>query len=300
MKKAHSGMKFPVKKIRAGDLPGEVLGAVNKTITFVSNLENAMPDCLVFCNHDRMELLKEISAGIALCPPETAALGISTDNLVLVLNDNPMLEFAKILHANGYSNKCTSNSSMLFRQYLVEPSQSYIESDVTIGAETEIFPFVSIFSGTSIGRCCSVQSGVRIGAAGLAYALNGNDYIKFPHLGRAVIGDFIDIGSNSEIMRGILQDTVIGNGTKIGSGVTIGHNVRIGSSCFISSGTTLCGSVVVGDHCWIAPNCCVLNGVVLAEGTKVSIGSVLATNSRAWGVYAGNPARLVKLRKGKS
>ena len=189
---------------------------------------------------------------------------------------------------------------MLYKQYLVEPSQSYIEDNVTIGAGTEIFPFVSIFSETSIGSDCSIQSGVRIGAAGLAYALNGSDYVNFPQVGRAIIGEYVDIGSNSEIMRGILQDTVIGNGTKIGSGVTIGHNVRIDSGCFISSGTTICGSVVLGDHCWIAPNCSVLNGAVLAEGTQLAIGSVLAADTRAWGVYAGNPARLVKIRKGKS
>ena len=79
-------MKFPVKKLRAGDLSGEVRGNSNRTITFVSNLENAMVDCLVFCNHDRIEVLKKISAGIALCPPETASLGIDTDKLVLIDN----------------------------------------------------------------------------------------------------------------------------------------------------------------------------------------------------------------------
>lgn len=286
--------------MQAGDLPGEIRGDINRTITFVSNLENAMPDCLVFCNRDRIDVLKKISAGIALCPPEVATLGVDTGQLVLVLNDNPMLEFVKILHANGYSNKCTGSRSMLYKQYLVEPSQSYIEDNVTIGAGTEIFPFVSIFSETSIGSGCSIQSGVRIGAAGLAYALNGSEYVNFPHLGRAVIGDSVTIGSNSEIMRGILQDTVIGNGTKIGSGVTIGHNVKIGSGCFISSGATLCGSVVLSDRCWIAPNCSVLNGAVLAEGTQLAIGSVLATDTRTWGVYAGNPARLVRIREGKS
>lgn len=292
-------MKFPVKKMRASDLQGDVLGDINRTITFVSNLNNASPDCLVFCSKDGIEALKGISAGIALCTIEAASLGIDSDKLVLVVSDNPMLEFVKVLHTNGYSNKCNGSKSMLYKQYLVEPSQSYIEKDVTIGANTQIFPFVSVFSGTSIGSGCSIQSGVRIGAAGLAYALNGNDYVHFPHLGRAVIGDSVDIGSNSEIMRGILQDTVIGSGTKIGSGVTVGHNVIIGSSCFISSGATLCGSVVLGDHCWISPNCSVLNGAVLAEGTQLSIGSVLAADTRAWGVYAGNPARLVKNRREK-
>ena len=292
-------MKFPIKTIRAEDLPGEIRGDINRTITFVSNLENAMPDCLVFCNYDQIEALKGISAGIALCPPKTATSEIDTDKLVLVLIDNPMLEFAKILQANGYSNKCTGNRSMLYKQLLVEPSQSYIEDDVTIGAGTEIFPFVSIFSRTTIGSGCAIQSGVRVGAAGLAYALNGNDYVHFPHLGRTVIGDFVDIGSNSEIMRGILQDTVIGSGVKIGSSVTIGHNVKVGSGCFISSGSTLCGSAVLGDHCWIAPNCSVLNRAELREGTQLSIGSVLSGETRAWGVYAGNPARLVKMRKGK-
>jgi UDP-3-O-[3-hydroxymyristoyl] glucosamine N-acyltransferase len=292
-------MKFPVKKIRAGDLPGEVRGDMQRSISFVSNLENATLDCLVYCNHDRIETLKKISAGIALCPSESATLGIDTDKLVLAMTDNPMLEFVKILIANGYSNKCTGSRSMLYKQHLIEPSQSYIENDVTIGANTQISPFVSVFSGTSIGSGCAIQSGARIGAAGLAYALNGNDYVRFPHLGRAVIRDSVDIGSNSEIMRGILQDTVIGTGTKIGSGVTIGHNVIVGSGCFISSGATLCGSVVLGDHCWIAPNCSVLNGSVLAEGTQLSIGSVLASDTRAWGVYAGNPARLVKNRKEK-
>lgn len=117
---------------------------------------------------------------------------------------------------------------------------------VEIGKNTKIMNNVTI-SHSIIGDNCTLFSGSRIGQDGFGYAPSTQGIIKVEQLGRVIIGNNVDIGANTTVDRGALEDTIIGDGTKIDNLVQIGHNVKIGRNCFIAAQTGIAGSTNVGD-----------------------------------------------------
>jgi UDP-3-O-[3-hydroxymyristoyl] glucosamine N-acyltransferase len=291
-------MKFKVNPLKAKHLGKEILGDKETEVNFVSNIENAGRDCLTFYTGKDVEFLKNIEAGIILA---NKRINDKIDNCKassIVLLENPMYSFTRILSAN-YKNTFTGNMIHSFLNDKIKVADnSYIEQNVAIGENTEIYPFVSIFNNARIGEYCKIQSFTSIGSIGLAYAKEGKHYERFPHLGGVIIGDYVDIGSNVTVVRGTLQNTVIGNGTKISNNVNIGHNVAIGENCFISAGVVISGSAEIEDNCWIAPGVTILNKVIIKENTQIAIGSVVNKDADKNSVYAGYPARKIANREG--
>ena len=290
-------MKFAIKPIQASELNGIIMGRRDKAVSYVSNLDDADQDCLTFCDQNHINQVPEKRAGIILCPMEAKEKITDFKASSLVLTDDPLFTFTIQLNKNGYNNVLEGNSFSSFDGVTQNLQQVYIESNVQIGTNLELFPFTALFSGTRIGNNCRIQTGSSVGAIGLAYAKKDNKYYRIPHLGGVAIGDNVDIGANVTIIRGILQNTIIGHGTKIGNNINIGHNVVIGKDCFISAGTVISGSVVLEDNCWIAPNVSILNGITIKRGTQVGIGAVVYKNTVNDMVYVGNPAAPVWNRK---
>ena len=145
-----------------------------------------------------------------------------------------------------------------------------------------------------LGKDVRIWSNSTIGVDGLAYAKGEDDrYEVFPHLGSVRIGDHVDIGANATVVRGIMQDTTIGDGTKIGNHVNVGHNVQIGQNCFVSPGAVLCGSVVVEDDCWIGPSSAIRNHIRISKGSTVGLGAVVIRDVPDKVTVVGNPARVL-------
>jgi UDP-3-O-[3-hydroxymyristoyl] glucosamine N-acyltransferase len=119
---------------------------------------------------------------------------------------------------------------------------------VQVGAECVVFPRVTVYPGARIGDRVILHSGVVVGSDGFGYVFAEGRHIKFPQLGRIVIEDDVEIGSNTTLDRGSLGITVIGQGTKIDNLVQIAHNVKIGRHCLIVSQTGISGSVEIGDY----------------------------------------------------
>jgi len=125
-----------------------------------------------------------------------------------------------------------------------------IGKNVGIGKGTIINPNVSIYDRTEIGKNCIIHSGVVIGADGFGFEKDEkHKWLKVPQLAKVIIEDNVEIGANSCIDRGAIQDTVIGEGTKIDNLVQVGHNCRIGKHNVISAATAIAGSTTVGDYC---------------------------------------------------
>ena len=95
----------------------------------------------------------------------------------------------------------------------------------------QLYPSVTVYSGTRIGDRVTVHAGARIGSDGFGYVQRDGQHLKIPHVGGCVIEDDVEIGANTTIDRGSIDDTVIGAGTKIDNLVQIAHNVRIGQGC---------------------------------------------------------------------
>jgi len=175
---------------------------------------------------------------------------------------------------------------------------SKIDDSVSIGAETTIGDNVVVHAGTQIGARCHIQGSTTIGGTGLAFHHGVDGQTRFfPHLGRVLIGDDVTIGANSCIVRGMLNDTVIGARSKLGNLVNIGHNCTVGNDCFLSSGVVLCGRVTLGDGVRMAASACVNDHVQVGAGARIGLGSVVtktvAPNARVFGVPA-EPLRTMR------
>lgn len=128
-----------------------------------------------------------------------------------------------------------------------------------------------------LGKNVKIKEGTIIGTDGFGYERNENNQLeKFPHYGRVIIEDDVDIGANCTLDRGNMHDTIIGNGTKIDNGVHIAHNVKIGKHCLIGPHSVFLGSCVIGDHSTIWTNSVIKDHVTV--GKNVIIGACSFVN----------------------
>ena len=162
---------------------------------------------------------------------------------------------------------------------------------VAVGARSHLYPTVTAYSGVVIGKRVIVHAGARIGSDGFGYVFRGGRHDKIPHVGRCIIEDDVEIGANTTIDRGSIDDTVIGAGTKIDNLVHIAHNCRIGRLCLIMAQVGIAGSVRVEDGC-------ILAGQVGVSGHHtIGKGATLAAQAGAFGdippgeTWSGYPAR---------
>jgi UDP-3-O-[3-hydroxymyristoyl] glucosamine N-acyltransferase len=150
-------------------------------------------------------------------------------------------------------------------------SGCYVGEGVIIGDDCEIYPRVVIYPGTTIGSRVIVHAGAVLGSDGFGFVRNEKlgHYVKFPQVGRLIIGDYVEIGANCTIDRGALDETVIGPGTKLDNMVHIGHNCEIGAHTVIAAQTGISGSCSVGDNC-------VLGGQVgIGDHARLENGTIL-------------------------
>ena len=165
----------------------------------------------------------------------------------------------------------------------------YIGEEVIIGDNTIIHPNVTIMSPCSIGHDCEIFPGVVIGSDGFGYYFEGDIPYREKHFKGVIIGNHVDIGSNTNIDRGLITDTVIGNNTKIDGLCKIGHNVIIEDNCLIIACSVLCGSAQIKKNSYIAPNSTVLNQVTVGNYAKVGVHSVAMKNVRDGATIMGVP-----------
>jgi UDP-3-O-[3-hydroxymyristoyl] glucosamine N-acyltransferase len=147
-----------------------------------------------------------------------------------------------------------------------------LESDVSIGDDSELSANVVCCRGTTIGRRCLVKPGAVLGSPGFGFVpARGGGHRRIPHVGGCVLEDDVEIGANSCVDRGSISDTVIGAGTKLDNLVHIGHNARIGARCLIMGGSVVAGSADIGDDVIIAGHAAV--GGHFRVGNRARIGA---------------------------
>ncbi len=170
---------------------------------------------------------------------------------------------------------------------------------VKIGSECEIYPNVTIYPGTTLGDRVMVHAGSVLGSDGFGYVRDAKSgrYEKFPQVGRLVIEDDVEIGANTTIDRGALDETRIGRGTKIDNLVHIGHNCRLGENVVIAAQTGLSGSIVIekdvvlGGQVGIGEHARIEQGVMLGGQGGVLPNKILRGKGVA---FWGTPAQPVR------
>jgi UDP-3-O-[3-hydroxymyristoyl] glucosamine N-acyltransferase len=168
-----------------------------------------------------------------------------------------------------------------------------IGDGVQIGRHVRIGPHASL-SHALVGDRVYIYPGVRIGQDGFGFAVTPDGFFTVPQLGRVVIEDDVEIGANSTIDRGALEDTVIGAGTRIDNLVQIGHNVRIGRACVIVAQVGISGSVILEDHVVLAGQVGVAGHLRIGTGSRIGAKSGVIADVPPRSELAGAPAQPAK------
>jgi UDP-3-O-[3-hydroxymyristoyl] glucosamine N-acyltransferase len=304
----------------ADSISARLVGDGGVEVTGVASIESAAPGDLVFVEDEKYLAAALQSAAGAVIAGAFAASAAS--GKPLLITDHPKLAFARaarLLYSHALDSKgsvhpsaVVHSSAMLGSHVLVEERSviregaqigertrigagCVISADVKIGRECQIYPHVTIYPGTTVGDRVIVHAGAVLGSDGFGYVRDRTTgrYEKFPQVGRLAIEDDVEIGANTTIDRGALDETRIRRGAKIDNLVHIGHNCQIGEDVVIAAQTGLSGSitiengVVLGGQVGIGEHARVCEGVMLGGQGGVLPNKVLRGKGQAfWGTPA--------------
>lgn len=243
-------------------------------ITGISTVQQAEPGHITFLSNPlyRQYLPDTKAAAVILKPEDVDACKVNA-----VISANPQYIYAKIARyfdhieqadagvhesvviGNGckihslasIGPNCSIGNHVEIGEGTVIGSNCSIGNHVVIGSATHLDAGVTIYRGVRIGNRCRIASGVVIGSDGFGFANQKGVWHKIPQLGSVEIGDYVDIGANTTIDRGAIENTVIEEGVKLDNLVQVGHNVRIGAHTIIAGCVGIAGSTIIGKCCMI-------------------------------------------------
>ncbi|MES2355713.1 MAG: UDP-3-O-(3-hydroxymyristoyl)glucosamine N-acyltransferase [Pseudomonadota bacterium] len=173
----------------------------------------------------------------------------------------------------------------IIRKHCIIESHVSIGRGVVIGESTRIYPRVVIYADCEIGQRVILHAGVVIGADGFGLAQDEGRWVKIPQIGRVVIGDDVEIGANTTIDRGALEDTVVEEGVKLDNQIQVGHNVRIGAHTAIAGCVGIAGSAKIGRHCTIGGSAGILGHLEICDNAHVSAFTLITKSIKTPGQY---------------
>ena len=162
---------------------------------------------------------------------------------------------------------------------------------VVVGDDTIIGPGVVCYAGSRIGSRVVLKAGAVVGGDGFGYLSDGKGHTRIPHVGGCILEDEVEVGSNTCIDRGSIDDTVIGRGTKLDNLVQVGHNVRVGERCLIMAGVGIAGSTRVGNDVILAGHVGVTDHLVIGDRARIAAKSAIFGDVPAGTSFSGHPAR---------
>ena len=189
---------------------------------------------------------------------------------------------------------CVGEGARIGKNTYIE-SHCHIGDNVFIGEDCHLYPNVKLLSNCQIGNGVHLNSGVVIGSEGYGFEQVGTSHEKIPHLGKVIIEDDVEIGANTCVDRARLEETRIGEGTKIDNLVQIGHNVRIGKGCLIVAQVGIAGSVVFEDGVVVGGQAGFAGHLKIGKGAKIAGQAGITKNVEAGAFLKGNPALPVQL-----
>lgn len=166
----------------------------------------------------------------------------------------------------------------------------YVGEGASLGDDCTLFPNVVVYDHSRLGHRVTIHAGSVIGQDGLGYAPHGDKWIKIPQVGRAVIGDDVEIGANCAIDRATLGETRIGDGTKFGNVIVIGHGTKIGPDCMFIGLVGIAGSVTVGRHVTLAGQVGVAGHLTIGDHVQAGAQSGISNSVEANSKILGAPA----------
>jgi UDP-3-O-[3-hydroxymyristoyl] glucosamine N-acyltransferase len=162
---------------------------------------------------------------------------------------------------------------------------------VTVGEDTVIGPRAVLYAETTVGARVVIKAGAVLGGPGFGYLPADGGHRRIPHVGACIIEDEVEIGSNSCVDRGSVNDTVVGRGTKVDNLVHVGHNVRIGERCLIMAGVGIAGSTRIGSDVILAGHVGITDHLVIGNGARLAAKSAVFGDVSPGASFSGHPAR---------
>jgi UDP-3-O-[3-hydroxymyristoyl] glucosamine N-acyltransferase len=295
---------------------GRLLGDGGVQIRTVRPLDRAGPDALSLAVSSRYAAdLVSSRAGAVLIPEELA--GASSGSRTCIVVSDPHNALVQVLHALFPSEAPTSG---------IDPT-ARIGAGTTIGADVSIGPFVVLgrnvqvgarsrvaphvllgdgvvvgedcvlgpgvvcYAGSRLGNRVVLKAGAVIGGDGFGYQSDGKGHTRIPHVGGCILGDDVEVGSNTCIDRGSIDDTVVGRGSKLDNLVQVGHNVRIGDRCLIMAGVGIAGSARIGNGVILAGHVGVTDHLIIGDRARIGAKSAIFGDVPAGASFSGHPAR---------
>jgi UDP-3-O-[3-hydroxymyristoyl] glucosamine N-acyltransferase len=163
-----------------------------------------------------------------------------------------------------------------------------VGNNVAIGAGTRLAPLVSVLDGVTLGERCIVHSGAVIGADGFGFAPDQGRWIKVPQLGGVVIGNDVEIGANTAVDRGTIEDTVIEDGVKLDNFVQIAHNVRVGAHTVMAAMSGAAGSTKIGRRCMVGGGVVMVGHLSICDDVLFTFRSVVTRSVTEPGTFGGS------------
>jgi UDP-3-O-[3-hydroxymyristoyl] glucosamine N-acyltransferase len=277
-------------------LGGQLLGDSERVITRLAPLESAQPDELSFLANARLaHLLSATQAGCLVVAPAQADAAAKRGECIVT--GNPLLYFARLtqlwkrLHG-GSARPGIHPSAVVEDGAHVDPSASvgalcFIGRGARIGAHTVIRERVTVAEGCTIGARCLIESGAVIGGDGFGFAPHQGTWVKIEQLGAVRIGDDVEIGANTCIDRGALDDTVIENGVKLDNLIQIGHNCHVGRHTIMAGCVGVAGSANIGAHCAVGGAGMISGHLSIADKVTISGGTLVPDSIQTPGHYTG-------------
>ena len=288
-------MKLDLSSIVAS-LGGDLHGDGSIVVTGLAPLEAATGSDLSFLSNPRYQ--SQLMASRAAC----VIVGPAMESTAVargpcIVTDQPYLYFARLtqLWQRGRDADKVGGvhpSAVVDAQAVVHPTASIgalcvVERGAHIGAHTVLKSRVTLGEDCVLGERCIVHSGVVIGADGFGFAPNGDAWEKIAQLGAVRIGNDVEIGANTCIDRGALQDTVIEDGVKLDNLIQIGHNVRVGRNTAMAGCVGVAGSATIGEHCTIGGGAIVLGHLTVGQDVNISAGTLVSKSILKPGHYTG-------------
>ena len=293
----------------AAELGAQCLGDDSVQITGVASLDRAAPGDLTFFSDAKHRaaatnsvasvlIVREIDTDIASCtriihPAPHSAFASALEMLfpvpIHVAERSPLAHVAASAQVDGVRIDAFANvgERTLIGTGSLVSSHAFIGDDVIIGENCLLYPGVRVLSGVRIGDRCILHPGAVVGSDGFGFQPTREGWRKVPQVGTVIVGNDVEIGSNTAIDRGAIEDTVIGNGVKIDNLVQIAHNVCIGDNTAIAGCVGIAGSSIIGARCMLGGASMVVGHLSICDDVVVSGGTLIATSITQPGQYTG-------------
>jgi UDP-3-O-[3-hydroxymyristoyl] glucosamine N-acyltransferase len=284
-------------------------GEPSLTVRSIATLSHANSGSLSFLanSHYRKQLQATQATAVLLAPADEAACPVAA-----LIDPNPYLAYARIaelMHPEAMPTPGIHPTAVVSAKARIAPSASIgplavvedgaeigervsigpgsiVQQAARVGADSKLVARVNLYARVTLGQRCILHAGAVVGADGFGFAQNGKSWVKVPQLGSVRIGDDVEIGANTSIDRGSIDDTVVEDGVKLDNQIQVGHNVIIGAHSAIAGCTGISGSTSIGRRCMIGGGVGFAGHLTIADDVVLTGFSLVTASITKSGSYS--------------